>query len=501
MNYLYQAHYEVGFSRHARPDLNPVAAIERGAARRLHAQLLRDAPLELDVHGPDVDWNRDGLISDAAVRAPLTWGTFKSCNTSEVGLTVLADHDVAAVSPVLLSEANARHALWLDGEGRVWWRRGTGDGDSISWSEPHPAGTESGLRFIAGLALGDGRIALAVVRSDGAIALYERRVGGGGLQPSAAIELGASRTDRAPSLTRGTLAEAMYGATHGLRVVYRSSGLEGWLLQVAPPGPFAPRALLDSHGLPLTAANAPGLIDLPTGETCGVFTDRESNVRVFCYEPSSDRWADVSQRAFDVGLGPHTSGPVSLALSIGGMKPSCGRRSCDASRHNCPYRVCVRLTDRTRAVSKHCGVRIPVAAVVRTTFIMTHNSPGDCRLAAALRLESVADSVRDLPRRALQTNEANQSAPYTEIPTGSHQCDVPHVTSVLHRPPMQHAKFAGQKQVTSGSRGSTSSERSAKYCCTAALPTTPPGQNRKHGQQTSPSGTATQSLSILQVRS
>jgi hypothetical protein len=115
MNYLYQAHYEVGFSRHARPDLNPAAAIERGAARRLDAQLLRDAPLELDVHGPDVDWNRDGLISGAAVRAPLTWGAFKSCNTSEVGRTVLADHDVAAVSPVLLSEANARHALWLDG--------------------------------------------------------------------------------------------------------------------------------------------------------------------------------------------------------------------------------------------------------------------------------------------------------------------------------------------------------------------------------------------------
>jgi hypothetical protein len=110
------------------------------------------------------------------------------------------------------------------------------------------------------------------------------------------------------------LAESWYGATHGVRLVYRDAGADGRLMQVTPSTPSAPRALLDSSGVPLTAADAPSLIDLPTGETCGVFTDAESNLRVFCYEPNTDRWTDVSQRAFDVGLGPRTSGPVGVAF-------------------------------------------------------------------------------------------------------------------------------------------------------------------------------------------
>jgi hypothetical protein len=56
------------------------------------------------------------------------------------------------------------------------------------------------------------------------------------------------------------------------------------------------------------------LLALPSGELCGAFPDAEDFIHVYCYDVASDLWIDLSSRAFEAGLGPRTTSPVSLAF-------------------------------------------------------------------------------------------------------------------------------------------------------------------------------------------
>lgn len=169
MNYLYQARVELGFSRRAAPRQSPARVLERAAAPRGMGPLLADTPLELDVRGRDVDWNRDGVISDEPVRAGLTWGTFKSCGAGEHGSVQLAHAQVARATPVLLRSAQRLLALWLDEPGALWLRSEAQGGE---WGGPQRlAAGELPLRAIAAVALDAGGLVLASVDDQGGLAL------------------------------------------------------------------------------------------------------------------------------------------------------------------------------------------------------------------------------------------------------------------------------------------------------------------------------------------
>jgi hypothetical protein len=46
---------------------------------------------------------------------------------------------------------------------------------------------------------------------------------------------------------------------------------------------------------------------------CAAFPDLERYVRFYCYDAARDAWLDLTRTAFYSGLGPQTSGPVSIA--------------------------------------------------------------------------------------------------------------------------------------------------------------------------------------------
>jgi hypothetical protein len=324
MNYLYQSRYEVGFSRGTTPTLtlNPASVRERGAARGPRdAAVLRDAPLELDVIGRDVDWNRDGLISDASVRANLLWATYKCCGAAEAGLTTLADEHVAAATPVLLGTDTQLLALWLDDAGQMWMRRrARAQGDEPSrWSPGVMFPDLPQIEHIAGATLADGRVAVALVLRDGALHLATLAVDEETGPPRI-----VSRTAVPGALTHNTvaveqlaLAPERYGTERALAVLYRdaSSGrIEQVFFDATASEVLVRRAVQDSTGRDIDSPSGPSLVALPSGEHCAVMPDALSFMRFFCYERASDRWIDLSAEAFDAGFNASTGDAPGLAF-------------------------------------------------------------------------------------------------------------------------------------------------------------------------------------------
>ena len=316
MNYLYQYRDEMGFSRAATHALNPASVIERGALRRQSdAALLRDPPLELDVTGRDVDWNRDGLISEAAVRANLLWATYKSCGAAEAGLNTLASEHVGAATPVLLSAARQLLAFWLDEAGQLWFRRRQQQGEIVSWSVPLAVPELTALKHIAGLALDDEKIALAYVLRDGSLHMATISLGGALLSN---VVVQGALTRHAPSVAPFEVSPERYGAARALGVVYRSADSGKYEQALAAEGSleFVRRAALDSAGNEISGASGPSVTVLPSGERCGVFPDTETFSRFYCYDVTRDHWLDLSARAFEVGLGPSTGDAPGLAYHV-----------------------------------------------------------------------------------------------------------------------------------------------------------------------------------------
>jgi hypothetical protein len=223
MNYLYQYRYEVGFSRAATGALNPTSVRERRALRRpSEAAWLRDPPLELDVQEGDVDWNRDGLISDAAVRASLLWATFKSCAGAESGLTTLANEHVAATTPMLIGDDRRLLAFWLDDAGQLFVRRHERQDEPGEWSPAVAVPELAKLQHIAGVALDDERVALAYVLQDESVHVATLSFGERIELLSRDVIEGAS-SQHAPALALFELAPGRYGAERALGVLYRAS--------------------------------------------------------------------------------------------------------------------------------------------------------------------------------------------------------------------------------------------------------------------------------------
>jgi hypothetical protein len=92
-----------------------------------------------------------------------------------------------------------------------------------------------------------------------------------------------------------------------------TGALAQWVLQPDGSG-MSQRALVDADGRPIRSAGAPSLLELPTGELCGVFPDPERFIRIYVYQPDEDNWLDLTASAFDAALGPRTTGPVGMAF-------------------------------------------------------------------------------------------------------------------------------------------------------------------------------------------
>lgn len=319
MNYLYQYRYELGFSLGATHPLNPARVLERDALQRPEdAALLRETPLELDVLGFDVDWNRDGLISDVPVRANLLWATYKSCGAAEIGMFTLAKDHVAAATPVLLSSGQQLLAFWLDDTGQLWLRRRQQQGELVSWSVPSAVLELSALQKIAGVVLDGERVALAYVTEDGAlnVGILAHKDHPPRLAANGTIE--GAWTEHTPAIARFELSPERYGVTDALGVLYRSATSGQLELALAEDSSleFVRRAALDGTGAPIQAASGPSVTVLPSGERCSVVADAASFSRFYCYDAAADHWLDLSGRAFDVGLGPRTGDAPGLAYHL-----------------------------------------------------------------------------------------------------------------------------------------------------------------------------------------
>lgn len=313
MNYLYQNHDEAGFSRGSTGLLDPASARERGALPPWQpAKMLRASPLELDVFGRDVDWNRDGTIEDGNVRANLLWATYKSCGAAEHGLTTLSAEHVGATTPVLLESGHQLLALWLDDTGQLWLRRRQQQ-TGASWSDAVSVSGLTGLRQIAGATLGQERSALAYVAQDESLHLATLSFEGQGEGLLSDVVIPGAQTRDAPALALFELAEARYGAKRALGVLYRSAS-SGQLEQAFTHAQTWIRsAALDIAGHEIAGTGGPALSVLPSGERCAAFPNSQANIRFYCYDSASDLWQDLSARAFDVELGPATTGAPSLA--------------------------------------------------------------------------------------------------------------------------------------------------------------------------------------------
>ena len=266
MNYLYQARVELGFSQRAGPRQSPARVRERAAAPNGKVNLLADTPLELDVRGRDVDWNRDGVISDEPVRAGLTWGTFKSCGAAEQASITLAAAPGASATPLLVRSGEQLHALWLDGQSQPWLQTQSA-ADLRLWSEParldpaaHPGARHPKSRAGSGAAQGpaaapgaavsgarhpDHRAGFAAERGGGAGPDPEsvaRAVGGLGAAPSSAVpmdesefvaEESARSVSGAGPLTVGLAATSLGGQRVALASVDELGGLTLHTVDVA----------------------------------------------------------------------------------------------------------------------------------------------------------------------------------------------------------------------------------------------------------------------------
>jgi hypothetical protein len=330
MNYVYQNKPEVGFSNRASTVINPGRVIESEGLGPVPAPPLADPPLELDVIGRGVDWNRDGLISSTPVRAGLTWATYKSCGAAGRGRMTISQGDALAATPVLVQSGGRLHALWIDVTGDLLWRHGLTsgldahgscpEGDAsptrcMAWSATTTVPGPSGLRHVAAVAIDAERVALAYVTADGR--LWSRVLAGALTTPSLtpAVEISGGRTDHAPSIVWVDVDESFYGVSRVLAIFFRASAT-GSLMQASArdaTGPFRTQAVLDARQRPITTGLSPTVAALGTGELCGVFANDEQNIRFHCYDRGRDLWVDLSQQAFDVGLGPRTEGKVGVA--------------------------------------------------------------------------------------------------------------------------------------------------------------------------------------------
>ncbi|MDD9939714.1 MAG: hypothetical protein OXU20_01510 [Myxococcales bacterium] len=334
MNYLYQNQPEVGFARQRAAWMDPAAVVERGSLGGLSAERLRGPPLELDVVGEDVDWNRDGRMSDRPVRAPLTWATHKSCAEPAGTRTELYRGSWSGSRPALLRIGSALYALWIDGRGQVHMAdalvTGPDDrgscplGDSASsrcvrFTRPRAVRGLTGVRHLAALPVGDGAW-LALVRQDLRLELAELTFAPTGVPdrpgPSARVfeVVSDAVVDNVPSLLMQTVEPARFGRERAVLLLFRGHDGRLWEARTPPErGPLLLQAARDTQGADIELGLGPAALQLGTGETCGVFPDRERHLRFYCYQPTDDAWRDLSQQAFSAPLGPRTEGPVSLA--------------------------------------------------------------------------------------------------------------------------------------------------------------------------------------------
>jgi hypothetical protein len=312
INYAFQNLLDVGFSLQPGPSLNPTRVLEHAVIDAQTAERLRRPPFELDASVHGVDWNRDGVLSEAPVRAGVTWATYKSCAAGATAQIALASGAHPA-TPALTSADGVLHAFWIDATGALAQRpavigeRCTEHKCAALLATTTIAGI-SELAHIAVTKLDAHKLALAHVSRAGDLGVSELALRDGTWAVTATRLIAPLATHDAPAI-----------ALHGGEVVLLFRALDGALMQALVPLVPHERAsvlisiALDQDERPILTRFAPSALMLGTGELCGVFPDLESHVRFYCRAEGTGAWADLSARAFYATLGPKTGGPVGLA--------------------------------------------------------------------------------------------------------------------------------------------------------------------------------------------
>jgi hypothetical protein len=186
----------------------------------------------------------------------------------------------------------------------------------MSWSMESLVHGLPVVQRMAALAYLPGELLLGYGTPDGQLRLARLAAQGEVLEVRSDVAITGARSDFAPALAQAEVDPNRYGQSSILRVLYRDLGEGGALMQAStidPTGPFVISRVHDTAEQPIAVGLAPTLARLGTGELCGVLPDRERYVRFYCYDIASDGWRDLTGTAFYSGLGPQTSGAVSIA--------------------------------------------------------------------------------------------------------------------------------------------------------------------------------------------
>jgi hypothetical protein len=223
-----------------------------------------------------------------------------------------------------VGSAGRLHALWLDVEGAVWIRSTACalDGVCNTWSDARRVnvlGPSRALHAIAATEVASERLALAALDDrEISLRILDLEADREALPPTDAVKLSDTRAWDALALSWGALAERRFGVERALVLVARASDtgeLVQWMLRPDGSG-LSQRAVVDADGQPIRSGGAPSLLELPTGELCGVFPDPEKLIRIYVYQPEHDNWLDLTAHAFDAALGPRSTATPHAARCI-----------------------------------------------------------------------------------------------------------------------------------------------------------------------------------------
>ena len=287
----------------------------------------------------EVDWDFDGSFSGGgidAVRAPVTYAEQSTGGALAANYeNIHVEADLPAATPALAKANNGRlYAFYVD-DGRIMMQHALMDGptedgscpgggdlgdDCADWSAPVDVGTDADALGLS--AVYENYLMVLAYRTDSGLLRLRRFfvADSGGLTPYG-NEVPVGATDREPELQAVRVSPGLFGGDdHVLAVFYRDvDGLYRWSTMTSPWAGFATyRGLLsDEMGDAIGGREAPSFSSwpydqhaTPDGTACGILTNDQGRVRMYCYDRDANHFEQVS--AFS-GNPPMTDGKPGLA--------------------------------------------------------------------------------------------------------------------------------------------------------------------------------------------
>lgn len=337
--------------------LNPSAVSEsQGFAPEATPAGLTGDPFYEATSGAQVDWNRDGTYTVSGrnalgvpfglVRAGATWGTWQSCNAFDRAAQTLrtgSDADLlpfARNTPAIARRGDRLFAFWIGSDARIHARQaqtngGTSNGscsggqglsDScFTWGAEQVLVTADTAKSVSAIGWNDTTVVLAYQSSTDALrTLTSTGIdASGNLTTWSAEKVLAGTTTKEPELAVMRVNSASFGGSSTvLGLFYRAKATSNykWYSAPTPTGTYTDRGnLLDTAGAAITGALSPTVADVENGantQHCAALTNVASQVRLYCYDRATNRWANEAANAWNTLPMPTTSGKPALAFHV-----------------------------------------------------------------------------------------------------------------------------------------------------------------------------------------